>query len=183
MKARLQNLITLSTTLLVSGLNFAYAQDQNSRTEIEAVILQYFKGMANRDVESLRGVLDKKLMVVEAGHTSAKTGVVDTSKNSELLPPEGNDDWTTVKVSAIETRVSGTHRSVAVASFILTQPLDDKKIAALQAVLKDRPEALDEAQRKEVTKRIADRAIQHSELAMLARRDGKWKIVSISVPD
>ncbi len=133
-------------------------------------------------MESLQGLLDRRFVIVEAGQANARVGVLDSSKSADLLPPEGNHDWDNIQVSSVKVEVSATHPSVAAVSFTLKQPLDASSVARLQEALDTAPGAFDESKRSEITTRIANRAVHYSEFAMLARRDGRWKIVSVSVP-
>jgi hypothetical protein len=182
MKTLFKTMLALLATILLAGLHVSYARSEDAAREVESVIRQYYKAMSARDLESLREVLDSRFIAVEAGSEDAKVHVVDTSKISDLLPPEGHPDWQNLQISQVKVEVSGTHPSVATASFIVTQPFDAKKIAALENALKSAPPEFDDLHRKAAAKLIADRAINNAELAMLARRDGKWKIVTISVP-
>ena len=149
---------------------------------VERTIRQYYAAMANRDVQKLGAVLDKKFMIVEADRTDARVALLDSGKSSDLLPPQGNHDWDDLQVSSVKIEISSTHPSVAVASFTLIRPLSAKSVAGLQAALDAAPAEFDASQRKALAQRIADRAIHFSEFAMLARRDGRWKIVTLSVP-
>ncbi len=182
MKTKFITRTNICAAILLAGLSISEAQPAESAPAIEATIRQYYAAMAKRDMESLRGVLDKKFIVVEADRANAKVGVLDSGKSSELLPPEGNHDWDDIQISSVKIEISPTHPSVAVVSFTLTQPLDAKSVARLKEALDGAFGQFDESQRKAVAQRIADRAIHNSEFAMLARRDGKWKIVSLSVP-
>jgi hypothetical protein len=157
------------------------AQDAAAK-EIEGAIHQFYTSLSLRDVQGLRNSVDARFIIVAAGGANAKVGVLDASRPADLLPPEGNDDWKDVQVSSITVQVSATHPSVATASFTLNQPLPDSKITAMKAALKERPEAFTEAERAAAEKRIADRAIQNMEFAMLVLDERRWKIVSISVP-
>ena len=172
----------LCAAILLVGLSVSQAQPADTAPVVEKTIRQYYAAMAKRDVESLREVLDRKFVIVEADQVNAKVGVLDSGKSAELLPPEGNHDWDNIQISSVKIEISPTHPSVAVASFTLTRPLDASSVAHLQEALDTAPAEFDESNRKAIARRIADRAIHYSEFAMLARRDGKWKIVSISVP-
>ena len=144
----------------------------------------YLKAMSARDVEGLQAVLDKHFVGVEAADNNAKVHFVHTDNSRELLPPEGNHDWDKIKprLSSFKAEVSTPHPSVAMASFTMTYSLPNETLGHLEAALKQMPAEADESKRKEAAKIIADRAIHNSMFAMLARQDGKWKIVCMSFP-
>ena len=175
--------ILLWTLVLTMHMGSSFAQEADAKSEIVKAIRQYYRALAHRDIDALRQVLDENFIVVEAKHAAAKVHVVNVKNGSTLLPPEGNDDWNQVEVSSINVEISSSHASVAIASLTLKHPLSEERITGMQDVLKTRPEVFGEAERKTVEKRIADRAIHNSEFAMLALKGGKWKIVSMSVPD
>ncbi|HOY59720.1 MAG TPA: hypothetical protein PK640_16500 [Verrucomicrobiota bacterium] len=183
MKTLFNIMLAILAASLLSGLGISSAQREDAAKEVEGIIRQYYKAMATRDVAGLRAALDSRFFVVESGRDNAKVHVVDTSKSSDLLPPEGNDDWQNLQISQVKVEVSSTHPSVAAASFIVTHPLDAEKITALEDALKSAPPEFEDSHRKAAAKLIADRGSNNAELAMLARRDGRWKIVTISVPD
>jgi len=171
-------------TVIIAALNIVRAEPFDARKEIETTLSDYLTAMSARDVKGLQAVLDKRFVAVEAADENAKIHVVDTAKGAELLPPEGNDDWEKgrIKLSTIEVKISDTHPSVAMASFTLTLPLSDERVADLSTVLRQAPAEFDEARRKAVAKIISDRAIHNSMFAMLARQDGRWKIAAMSFP-
>jgi len=174
----------LAIAIITAGLNIAWPQELAATKEIERTLRDYLSSMSTRDVQGLRAVLDKRFVAVEAGREKAGTQVVDTGNPKEMLPPEGNDDWqpNRMKLSSVKAEISATHPSVAMASFILTQPLSEKRIADFQTALKDQPDRFDEVERKALAKLIADHAVKNAMFAMLARADGKWKIVAMSFP-
>ena len=173
-------------TMTVIGMTslIACAQETNATKEIETTIQRYFTAMSARDAEGLRGILDKRFVVVEARQDKARTQVVDTGDVRQILPPEGNRDWDQdkVKISSIRVEVSDTHPSVATASILVRRPLDDKAVAGIEEMLKVNAARLDETKRKALTKWIAARAIDQSMLAMFARQESGWRIVSMSFP-
>jgi hypothetical protein len=175
-------LITL--VIVIAGLNVGRAQEADATKEIKKTIRDYFAAMSARDVQGLRAVLDKRFVAVEAADKNAEVHFVDTGNAKELLPPEGNDDWDKdkIRLSSVKAEVSATHPSVAMASFTLTFPLDDQRVAGLEAALKQLPADFDESQRKAAARIIADRAVTNAMFAMLARQHGKWKIVCMSLP-
>lgn len=176
--------ISCIVVAIIAALNVGHAQESDATGGVEQTIRDYLAAMSARDVEGLRAVLDKRFGMIEASDKNAKVHFVDTDNSKELLPPEGNDDWDKdkIKLSSIKTEVSATHPSVAMASFTLTFPLSDKKIASLETVLKLAPAELDAVRKKALERMVADRAIHNSMFAMLARQSGRWKIVCMSFP-
>ena len=87
-----------------------------------------------------------------------------------------------MKIASIKVEVSDSHSSVATASIVVRRPLDDKTVAGMEEMLKLKAADLDEDQREAVTKWIVARAIDKTMLTMLARQEGVWKIVCLSVP-
>jgi hypothetical protein len=109
--------------------------------------------------------------------------VIDAGQTAKLLPPEGNDDWQGLQVADLEVNISSTHPSVATVSYNVFHPLSPRHLKALEDVLKPPASPLDGSQRAEISKRLNDKGSKEAECAMLALRDGRWRIVSISVPD
>jgi len=174
----------IMAAVIIASLNVTLAQQAKQEKEIEQAIGDYLIAMSARDVKGLQAVLDKRFVAVEASAKNAKVHFVDTANDKALLPPEGNDDWDkdNIKLSSINATVSVTHPSIAMAAFTLTFPLSDKRVADLEAALKQAPAELDGPQRKAAAKIISDRAIHNAMFAMLGRQDGKWKIVCMSFP-
>jgi hypothetical protein len=171
-------------TILMTNFYIAFAEESNATKEIETTIRRYFTAMSARDAEGLRRILDKRFVVVEAWQDKARTQLVDTDDVRQILPPEGNRDWDKdkVRITSIRVEVSDTHPSVATASILVTRPLDDKTVAGMEEMLKVNAARLDETKRKALTKWIAARAIDQSMLAMLARHESGWLLVSMSFP-
>jgi len=174
----------IAGAVVIATLNIVRAGQPDAQKEIETVLKDYFAAMSARDAKGLQTVLGKHFVTVEATDKNARVHVVDTAISKGLLPPEGNDDWDKdkMKLSAIEVKLSGTHPSVAIASFTLEFPLSNQRVADLEAVLKQASAEFDEARRIAAEKIISDRAIHNSMFAMLARQDGRWKIVSMTFP-
>lgn len=143
---------------------------------------QFVASMSARDLEGLRAVLDQRLTVVKAARGKARSYIVSTDNPKELLPPEGNDDWQALKLSKVTAQVSAPHASVAMASFTLTHPLDAEAVATMKAALKENLAGWDQTERDAAVRMVADRAVTGLGFAMLARLDGRWKIVSMTVP-
>ncbi|MEW6157174.1 MAG: hypothetical protein AB1813_07050 [Verrucomicrobiota bacterium] len=158
------------------------AQDEDATVEISKVLRRYYEAMAMRDVEGLGRVLDAMFIVVEAGREQAKVHVINAAETAKLLPPEGNNDWQNLQVTDVKVSLSSTHPTVATVSFSVFHPLSPNKLKALQDVLKTPASPLNESQRREISKRLANGGRKESECAMLALRGGRWRIVSISVP-
>ena len=174
----------IAAAIFIAALNFCRAQQVEMTAEIEKTLRDYLTAMSSRDVEGLRSVMDKRLAVIEAGRTNAKVGFLDTSNGKELLPPEGNHDWDKdkIRLASVKVEISATHSSVAMASFTLSFPLTDKRVADLEALLKQTPAAFGDQQRKAAQQMITDRAIHNAMFAMLALENGRWKIVCMSFP-
>jgi hypothetical protein len=182
MKTLLKITTAISGCLLMAGSISGYAQDANATNAIAKTLHQYYTAMAARDVQALQGVLDSTFIVVEAGGESSRTHVLNATDTAKLLPPEGNDDWQNLQVTDLKVNVSGTHPSVATVSYTVFHPLSPNQVNALEQVLKAPAAPLDESQRHEVSRRLTDKGSRESECAMLALRDGRWRIVTISVP-
>jgi hypothetical protein len=174
----------IAVVVIIAALSIAQAARTDATQEIEKVIRDYLKAMSARNIKGLQEVLDKRFVAVEAAAMNARVHLMDTANGKALLPPEGNDDWDKdkLKLSSIKAEISASHPSVAVASFTLTFPLTNKRVTELEAALKQAPAEFDEAQKQAAAKIISDRAIHNSMFAMLARQDGKWKIVCMSFP-
>jgi hypothetical protein len=183
MKTRLQITGALGVWMLIAGSIAGYAQDKDATKEIRNTIRQYYLAMAVRDVDALQDVLDKKFIVVEAGRENAKAHVISAEDPANLLPPEGNDDWHNLQVTDLKVSLSRTHPTVATVAYDVMHPLDAEATKALEDVLKASSSPLDQAQRQEIHKRLGEGGSKESECAMLVLRDGKWRIVSISVPE
>jgi hypothetical protein len=182
MKVLLKITTAVSASLLMAGSMSGYAQNANATNAIAKALHQYYGAMAARDMQALQGVLDSTFIVVEAGDEHSKTHVVNATDTAKLLPPEGNDDWQNLQVTDLKVNVSSTHPSVATVSYAVYHPLSPNQVKALEEVLKAPASALDESQRHEVSRRLTDKGSKESECAMLALRDGRWRIVTISVP-
>jgi hypothetical protein len=183
MKTKLKIAAMLGVCLLITGSTTGYAQDKDATKEIGSTIRHYFHAMATRDVDALQGVLEKTFIVVEAGGENAKAHVVNSDDPSKLLPPEGNDDWQNLQVADLKVSLSSTHPTVATVAYTVVHPLDAEDTKDLQDVLRTSVSSLDQSQRQQIYKRLADGGSKESECAMLVLRDGRWRIVSISVPE
>lgn len=181
-KTRFTLTVAITAFLLLTGSISGYAEERSATREIAKALHQYYGAMASRDVEALRDVLESTFIVVEAAGDRAKTHVINAADTAKLLPPEGNDDWQNLQVTDLKVSVTSTHPSVATVSYSVFHPLSARHLEALEDVLKATPSPLEEAQRLEVSKRLEDKGSKESECAMLALRDGRWRIVSISVP-
>jgi hypothetical protein len=170
----------IAMILIITSLITASAQPADATRDIDATLRRYFTAMAERDTDGLRSVLHKQFILIEAKPDSARPHLVDTRGADKLLPPEGNQDWRTnnMKIASVAIEVSNTHPSVAMASIVVSRPLDDKTVASMEDALKQ----LDGAKRATMAKQIAARATDRTMLAMLARQAGAWKIVCLSVP-
>ncbi len=180
----LQNITTaLSACLLIGCCVNGHAQEANATNAIAKALDQYYRAMAARDVKALQGVLDATFIVVEAASDRSKTHVINATNTTQLLPPEGNDDWQNLQLTDLRVNLSSTHPSVATVSYTVLHSLSPTQVKELGEVLKAPASPLDESQRREISKRLTDKGLRESERAMLALRDGKWRIVAFSVPD
>jgi hypothetical protein len=158
------------------------AQDAAAQKEIEDSIRQYFTSMSKRDVDGIQAVLDTQLVALEATGQNARIWRIDVAEKEKLLPPEGNKDWINVKIDDVKVKVSTTHPSIAVASFALVFPLDARQATAYQRILDDGQATLTDAQRTMIQGMIREKAAVSAMFAMLAHRQGKWKIICMSLP-
>jgi hypothetical protein len=182
MRTRL-NMTALSAWLLIGCSLSGYAQEANATNAITKVLQEYYRAMAARDVQALQGVLNATFIVVEAGSERSKTHVIKATDTTQLLPPEGNDDWQNLQLTDLRVNVSSTHPSVATVSYTVVHALSPTQVKELGEVLKAPTSPLDEAQRRALARRLTDGGIRESECAMLALREGRWRIVAFSVPD
>lgn len=159
-----------------------HRENPSAAAEIEATLKQYFSAMSQRDAPKLQQVLEPKVIFVESGREKAKTGFVDTSNPKELLPPAGNDDWNNVSIKDVRIQISASHPSVAMASYKLILSINSEMLAMYEALLKAPPAQLTDDQKSEIAGLIKNKESRLDEFAMLARRDGHWRIVSMSVP-
>lgn len=158
-------------------------QTDSMDEEVQEAIEQYFASTSKRDLGGVQAVLSERVMAIEAGKQYSKAQVLDASKPSEILPPEGNDDWDNISIKSLEVQRSATHPSVAMVSFTLSIPLSDESVAQRKTFLKESPVELDASQRAELREQVKNRAIHNAMFAMLTRQAGKWKIASITVPN
>jgi hypothetical protein len=174
----------IAVLLIATTLGVGHAQETEATKEIGMAIRDYLMAMSTRDIQGVRAVLAAQFTAVEAADSTARIHLVDTASGKGLLPPEGNRDWDKdkIKLSSVKAEVSATHPSVAIASFTLSALLSDKQVAALEAALKLPPEEFDESRRKTASKLIGDRAVHSAMFAMLAKAEGKWRIVCMSFP-
>jgi hypothetical protein len=182
MKTSVKIAIAISALLLVTASTIGYTEDASATNAITKALHQYYQSMADRDVEALRGVLASTFIVIEASRKAAKTHLLNADDTTKLLPPEGNDDWQNLRLIDVKVSVSSTHPSVATVSYSVFHPISPDQLKALEEVLKNPASPLDESQRNEVSRRVADRGSKESECAMLVLSDGRWRIVAFSVP-
>lgn len=164
------------------ALGLGFAQENAATKKIESSVRQFFTSMSTRDFKSLQAVLDTQLVGIEATGQNAGIHWLDTTDDEEMFPPKGNDDWDDVGVADMKIELSTTHPSVAVASFTLTFPLDAGQAATLRDAVEKKTIELSDAQKKVFDKMIKDQVVRNSMFAMLARRNGKWKIICMSLP-
>ncbi len=174
------------TTLISNLVLFAflwlprvYGQDSEPK-EVETTLRRYFTAMSARDLEALRSVLDKRFVAIKATRQNAQSYVVDTANPQNIVPK--NDDWNDIRVDEVKIELSATHPTVASATFKLVRPMDAQRVAGMETALKENAASFNEGERKLIARMIADRASLGSGFAMLARQDGRWKIVSLTFP-
>jgi hypothetical protein len=160
----------------------ALAQDNTPQKEIESSIRQFFASLSKRDVKGMQNVLDVSLVGIEAAGTDAGIHVLDATKPEDIFPPQGNHKLDKVRLSDAKVQVSSTHPSVATISFTLLIPIDAEKVARLEDLLKDSGTKLSDSRREQFAKIIKERAVSNSMFAMLAHRNGAWRIICMSLP-
>lgn len=64
---------------MIAVLNSGYAQPTDATKEIDQAIRDYLAAMSARDVDGLQAVLDKHLVLVEAGDKNAKVHAVNVA--------------------------------------------------------------------------------------------------------
>jgi hypothetical protein len=187
---RLFTSICVASVLATATVKLPSADKPDTTGQIEEPVRAYFKASSEKDLQGIRAVLDQHVIAVKCGD-NAKVGPVDTADSKQILPP--NDEWAKpawdsgkIRLSFLKTEVSATEGSVAVVSFRLTFPKDDKQIEGARWTLKripsDMPPPEASAFRKRMEAMISERAMHFDLFATLAKRDGVWKIVCISLP-
>lgn len=150
--------------------------------QVENALRTYYQAMTKRDAQTLRTVLDPAVVMIEAGPAAAKLHRVDLANEKELLPPDGNDDWDDIQIKDVKVAIAPPLLSVAQATLTLATPATDKQVAQWETLLKESGERLSLAERDTIKTRIAERAISFEIFATLAKREGDWRIVCLSVP-
>jgi hypothetical protein len=178
----------------------ADARREADEQAIRAVVEQYFQALKDRDAEGMRNILSSPLIAVEAGDLNSHIEVIDTRNTKTLFPPEGNDDWENVTISEMNVTISESVPSVAMVSFVLMMKLGDEEIKRMEETVASEdppppPFSITKEEWKQARKRV-ERAIKDGghrvELlalvvregsnARVARKDGRWKIVVITLP-
>ncbi len=172
---------TIVVTLFAAWVVHCSGAESPGSTEVVRVLREFYQAMGARNLDVLAEVLDTTFTVVEASQTTAKVHVINTGDKGKLLPPVGNDDWEGLKVSNVEINISSTHPSVATASFNVFHPISADHLKALKDAMSIPATAADAPRRRDAAKLIENKGRTESECAMLARRNGKWRIISISV--
>lgn len=159
----------------------AEAQEADAGKEIETSLGTYFASVSARDVGGVRAVLASTFSAVEA-RESAVIHAVNTANDEEIIPVEGNG-IAGLKFAFIKAEVSKTDPSVAVASFRLTLPQTEEQLASIKAALATTSASKwSEKVKLRLQQTLADKAMHFDMFAMLARQDGKWKILCMSFP-
>lgn len=172
----------IAAAIILAMACCAEAQDADAGKEIETSLGTYFAGVSARDVGGVRAVLASAFSAVEA-RESAVIHAVNTANDEEIIPVEGNGDIAGLKFAFIKAEVSKTDPSVAVASFRLILPQTEEQLASIKAALATTPASQwSEKVKRRLQQTLADKAMHFDMFAMLARQDGKWKILCMSFP-
>ena len=185
MSARLQRSTTcfLLAMLLVSiGAAGEDTKKVNDEGRISEVVKGYFASVRDRDFDGIQAVLHESLTLVEASHTSSKIEVLRSDASKDLLPPPGNDDWEEVTISDISVRVSSTHPSVAAVSFVIDIPIDEEVLKSLREISSETMASFDDETKKRIDQSLREKSNRAAMFALLAKKRGEWKIVSLALP-
>jgi hypothetical protein len=176
--------LVLGACLLMAGsiAGQAQAPAEGATNEVAKAIHAYYRAMGARDMEALQSVLEATFMLVKAKRPGqAQAHVLTSREPSHLLPPEGNQDWQNVLVQDVKVTLSGPRPSVAAVSYTLFHPTKPDMAQMWKEALGAPTSPLDQAQRAEITKRLEAGGGRTAQHAMLAFRDGAWRIVCISL--
>jgi hypothetical protein len=144
--------------------------------QIAQAVEGFFAATGDRDVIRLRDVVDQSLLIVEAG-SKPDVHLFHSPNVTHLLPPHGNDDVKSLKIDRVAANVSATNPTVAMASFRVALPISESQQKELRAMLEAPNQLTSEA------KSQIQGALDGMEMfAMLVRKDGKWKLVALTVP-
>ena len=141
----MHRIITIGAALLVflaligghsTALDTVCDKESDASKEIETTIRQYFTSMSKRDAVNMRAVLATKFVAIEAANPDANIEVIDIFSDKKILPPQGNNDWNNIEISDAKAKLSATNASIAIASFDLVFPQDERKIAQYKNIIK-----------------------------------------------
>jgi hypothetical protein len=182
MNKRFRQLVSLAAFLSLSLHGLACpAEDNTAATQVSKTLKQFVTCMAERDGTKLATTFDVNLQIVEAG-SNAQVHLFEAGTLKQLLPPEGNDDWKSARIEQLEVQVSTTNPSIAIASYRLVFPIDETQIKKLESLLNDSSQQLPANQRSELARLVKDKSTSNEMFAMLCRKQGGWRIVSMTVP-
>ncbi|HVU89921.1 MAG TPA: hypothetical protein VHD36_21500 [Pirellulales bacterium] len=155
--------------------------------KVEAALRTFYSGIANRDADAVRSVIDpSNIMIdhlVEGGAPSVRLEKIDIADPKSLLPPEGNHDWENVQIKDVKVAIARPMGAVAHASLILFTPVDDEQIATWKSILDREGKEMRPTDREELNWFITERAISFEIFATLVKKgDGKWRIICLSFP-
>ena len=185
MSARLQLSKRCSVLAILLVTIGAVAEETKKVTDegrISEVVKQFFASIRDRDVHGIQDVLHESLTVVEVSHTSSSIEVLRSDACKALLPPPGNDDWEKATISDICVQISSTHQSAAAVSFVINFPVDEKELKMLQEMSSETMASLDDEHKKVLDQVLTEKSHKASMFALLAKRRGEWKIVSMTLP-
>lgn len=172
--------LTLAVTLLLAFTLNGAAQPTDAVNAITQTVTTYYQTLGNRNASALTNLVEPTILVVESKRGQARTHVVDTSDPVKLLPPEGNRDWLNVRITAVNVSLSGDQPSSATATYSVFHPLKPELVEIWEAELKSSNSVWDQKQKDEIAKLLKAKGQATTERAMLAFREGQWRIVSIT---
>jgi hypothetical protein len=103
---------------------------------------------------------------------------LDPNKPERLVPPKGNEKWDRITFSEQRVEISPTHRSIAVVSFVFKMKMTKEQLKGME----DHLPMLDEGQRNQAEKMFKGGDARFSMFALMAKKRGQWKIVSMTFP-
>lgn len=173
----------LGTALLLqAGVTPAATAADGDARAIRGALTRFFEAMGKGDAESMRDLSHTSLTCVEVSGESSAVEVLGPDKLDTLLPPQGIEDFKHVTVADVSVHLSPTHPAAAMASFVIQLPLRGETLKALRNMPADTMAQLDERRRRVLTRMLEDKSRTASMFALMAKRRGAWKIVSMTFP-
>ena len=147
---------------------------------IRQVLQDFVESMKKHDVDGVRGLYHSLAIGVGASGAgdNAWVQLVDPEKPERFVPPEGNEKWDRITFCEERVELSPTHPSIAVVSFVFQMKMAKEDLKALQDHLSE----LDEGERKLAEKMFTGGHARFSMFALMAKKRGQWKIVSMTFP-